>query len=75
MLFRSEEKKSEQPVPDVKTSPAVNNKNCIPYNHGLTPEFVKKHSHLVRPCDPNEILEKKDKKSNSFFCAKFTDYY
>lgn len=70
-----EGKKSEQPVPDVKTSPAVNNKNCIPYNHGLTPEFVKKHSHLVRPCDPNEILEKKDKKSNSFFCAKFTDYY
>jgi hypothetical protein len=70
-----EEKKSEQPEPDIKTSPPVTNKNCIPYNQGLTPEFVEKHRHLVRPCDPNEILEKKEKKSNSFFCAKFTGYY
>jgi len=70
-----EEKKSEQPAPNVKTSPPVKNKNCIPYNQGLTPEFVEKHRHLVRPCDPNEILEKKEKKSNSFFCAKFTGYY
>jgi hypothetical protein len=70
-----EEKKTVQPAPDVKTSPPVTNKNCIPYNEGLTPEFVEKHRHLVRPCDPNEILEKKEKKSNSFFCAKFTGYY
>ena len=70
-----EEKKLEQPAPDVKTSPPVTNKNCIPYNEGLTPQFVEKHRHLVRPCDPNEILEKKEKKSNSFFCAKFTGYY
>jgi hypothetical protein len=70
-----EEKKPERPAPDVKTSPTVTNKNCIPYNQGLTPEFVEKHRHLVRPCDPNEILEKKEKKSNSFFCAKFTGYY
>jgi hypothetical protein len=70
-----EEKKPERPAPDVKTSPPVTNKNCIPYNQGLTPEFVEKHRHLVRPCDPNEILEKKEKKSNSFFCAKFTGYY
>jgi hypothetical protein len=70
-----EEKKPERPAPDVKTSPPVTNKNCIPYNQGLTPQFVEKHRHLVRPCDPNEILEKKEKKSNSFFCAKFTGYY
>jgi hypothetical protein len=70
-----EEKKPERPAPDVKTSPPVTNKNCIPYNQGLTPEFVEKHRHLVRPCDPNEIIEKKEKKSNSFFCAKFTGYY
>jgi hypothetical protein len=70
-----EEKKLEQPAPDVKTSPPVTNKNCIPYNEGLTPQFVEKHRHLVRPCDPNEILEKKEKKSNSFFCAKFNGYY
>jgi hypothetical protein len=47
----------------------------IPYASGLTQEFVEKNHHLVRPCDPNEILEKKEKKSNSFFCAKFTGYY
>jgi hypothetical protein len=47
----------------------------IPYSSGLTQEFIEKHRHLVRPCDPNEILEKKEKKSNSFFCAKFTGYY
>jgi len=69
------EKKSEQPAPDFKTNPPMTNKNCIPYNQGLTSEFVEKHRHLVRPCDPNEILEKKEKKNNSFFCAKFTGYY
>ena len=70
-----EKKKPEQPAPEIKISPPETNKNCIPYNEGLTPEFIEKHRHLVRPCDPNEILEKKEKKSNSFFCAKFTGYY
>ena len=70
-----ERKKPEQPAPDVKISPQVTNKNYIPYNEGLTLEFVEKNRHLIRPCDPNEIIEKKEKKSNSFFCAKFTGYY
>jgi len=70
-----EEKKSEQPAPDVKTSPQVTNKNCIPYNQGLTPEFVEKHRHLVRPCDPNEPIKKKEKQSNGFVYAKFDGYY
>ena len=70
-----EEKKPEQPTPEVKISPQVTNKNYIPYNEGLTLEFVEKNRHLIRPCDPNEIIEKKEKKSNSFFCAKFTGYY
>ena len=70
-----EEKKTERPAPDIKISPPVNNKNCIPYNEGLTPEIIKKNWHKIRPCDPNEIIEKKEKKSNSFFCAKFTGYY
>ena len=73
--INAEEKKPEQPASVIKTSPPETNKNCIPYNEGLTPEFIEKHRHLVRPCDPNEILEKKEKKSNSFFCAKFTGYY
>jgi len=70
-----DKKKPEQPTPNVKISPPETNKNCIPYNEGLIPEFIEKHRHLVRPCDPNEIIEKKEKKSNSFFCAKFTGYY
>jgi hypothetical protein len=70
-----EEKKTEQPAPDIKISPQVSNKNCIPYNEGLTPEIIKKNWHKIRPCDPNEIIEKKEKKSNSFFCAKFNGYY
>jgi hypothetical protein len=47
----------------------------IPYNDGLTPEVIAKNWHKIRPCDPNEIIEKKEKKSNSFFCAKFNGYY
>ena len=70
-----EKKKPEQPAADIKISPPVTNKNCIPYNEGLTPEIIKKNWHKIRPCDPNEIIEKKEKKSNSFFCAKFTGYY
>jgi len=47
----------------------------IPYASGLTKEFVEKHRHLVRPCDPNEPIKKKEKQSNGFFYAKFDGYY
>jgi hypothetical protein len=47
----------------------------IPYASGLTPEFIDKHRHLVRPCDPNEPIKKKEKQSNGFFYAKFDGYY
>ena len=70
-----ERKKPEQPAPDVKISPQVTNKNYIPYNGGITREFVENNRHLGGPCDPDEIIEKKEKKSNSFFCAKFNGYY
>ena len=70
-----EKKKPEQTAPDVKISPQVTNKNYIPYNGGITREFVENNRHLGGPSDPNEIIEKKEKKSNSFFCAKFNGYY
>ena len=70
-----EEKKPVQPAPDVKTGLQSANKNCIPYNGGLTPEFVEKNWHYIRPCDPNEIIETKRKESNSFFYKKFKNYY
>ena len=70
-----EKKKPEQTAPDVKISSQVTNKNYIPYNCGITREFVENNRHLGGPCDPNEIIEKKEKKSNSFFCAKFNGYY
>jgi hypothetical protein len=47
----------------------------IPYAGNITREFVENNRHLGGPCDPNEIIEKKEKKSNSFFCAKFNGYY
>ena len=70
-----EEKKPVQPAPDVKTGLQSANKNCIPYNGGLTPEFVEKNWRYIRPCDPNEIIETKRKESNSFFYKKFKNYY
>ena len=70
-----EEKKTVQPAPEVKTSLQVVNKNCIPYNGGLTPEFIEKNWRYIRPCDPNEIIETKGKDSNSFFYVKFKGYY
>jgi hypothetical protein len=70
-----EEKKSEQPAPDIKISPLVNNKNYIPYNVGITREFIENNRHLGGPCDPNEIIEKKEKQSNGFVYAKFDGYY
>ena len=74
-IINVEEKKPEQPAPDVKINPPATNKNYIPFNEGITREFIKNNRHLGGPCDPNEILEKKEKKNNSFFCAKFTGYY
>jgi hypothetical protein len=70
-----EEKKPVQPAPDVKTGLQSANINCIPYNGGLTPEFVEKNWRYIRPCDPNEIIETKRKESNSFFYKKFKNYY
>ena len=70
-----EKKKPEQPAADVKISPPVTNKNCIPYNEGLTPEIIKKNWHKIRPCDPNEIIVKKEKKLNKFNDPKFKGYY
>lgn len=61
--------------PEIIEHTTKQNKNCIPYNEGLTPEFIKKHWHLVRPCDPNEIIVKKEKKSNNFLNKKFKGYY
>ena len=70
-----EEKKPMQPATDVKVVPQVTNKNCIPYNEGLTPEIIKKNWHKIRPCDPNEIIVKKEKKLNKFNDPKFKGYY
>jgi hypothetical protein len=70
-----EKKKPEQPSLDVKTSLQETNRNYIPYNGGLTHEFVKKNWHYARPCDPNEIIETKGKETNSFIYKNFKDYY
>ena len=47
----------------------------ISYAGNITREFVENNRHFGGPCDPNEIIEKKEKKSNSFFCVKFNGYY
>ena len=73
--INAEEKKPEQPAPVIKTSPPVTNKNCIPYNDGLTPEEIKKNWHKIRPCDPNEIIIKKESKPNKFNDPNFKGYY
>jgi len=70
-----EEKKIKEPAPEVKIISQVTNKNCIPYNEGLTPEIIKKNWHKIRPCDPNEIIVKKEKKLNKFNDPKFKGYY
>ena len=41
VVINVEEKKPEQPALDIKIISQVTNKNCIPYNEGLTPEFVR----------------------------------
>ena len=73
--INAEEKKPEQPAPVIKTSPPVTNKNCIPYNDGFTPEEIKKNWHKIRPCDPNEIITKKESRPNKFNDPNFKGYY
>jgi len=73
--INTEKKKPEQPAPVIKISPPVTNKNCIPYNDGLTPEVISKNWHKIRPCDPNEIIVKKEKKLNKFNDPNFKGYY
>jgi len=75
IAINTEEKKPEQPTPVIKISPPVTNKNCIPYNDGLTPEEIAKNWHKIRPCDPNEIIVKKEKKLNKFNDPNFKGYY
>ena len=75
VVINVEEKKPEQLALDVKIISQVTNKNCIPYNEGLTPEIIKKNWHKIRPCDPNEIIVKKEKKLNKFNDPKFKGYY
>ena len=70
-----EEKKPGQPAPVIKISPPVTNKNCIPYNDGLTPEVMSKNWHKIRPCDPNEIITKKESRPNKFNDPNFKGYY
>jgi hypothetical protein len=73
--INNEEKKPEQPAPVIKISPPVTNKNCIPYNDGLTPEVISKNWHKIRPCDPNEIITKKESRPNKFNDLNFKGYY
>ena len=73
--INAEEKKTEQSSPVIKSSPPETNKNCIPYNEGLTPEEIKKNWHKIRPCDPNEIITKKESRPNKFNDPNFKGYY
>ena len=73
--INAEEKKTEQSAPVIKSSPPETNKNCIPYNEGLTPEEIKKNWHKIRPCDPNEIITKKESRPNKFNDPNFKGYY
>ena len=71
-LGRDDQDNKPQIIPN-SVQPMVKGKP-IPYASGLTREFVEKHRHLVRPCDPNEIIKKKEKQSNGFVYAKFEGY-
>jgi hypothetical protein len=73
LVVKIEEPKVKKQMPK-PVQPMVRGKP-ITYASGITREYIEKHRHLGGPCDPNEIIEKKEKKSNSFFCAKFTGYY
>ena len=73
LLIKNKKIKIKKEIPKC-VQPVVKGKP-IPYAGGLTPEFIKKNWHYARPCDPNEIIETKGKKNNSFFYAKFKGYY
>lgn len=47
----------------------------IPYNDGLTPDVIAKNWHKIRPCDPNEIITKKESRPNKFNDPNFKGYY
>ena len=47
----------------------------IPYNEGLTPEVITKNWHKIRPCDPNEIIIKKESRPSKFNDLNFKGYY
>jgi hypothetical protein len=47
----------------------------IPYNDGLIPEVVAKNWYKIRPCDPNEIITKKESRPNKFNDPNFKGYY
>ena len=47
----------------------------IPYNDGLTLEEIAKNWHKIRPCDPNEIITKKESRPNKFNDPNFKGYY
>ncbi len=69
-------KKKEIKIEVSKTQQIISNDNAIPFNSGLTKEFVEKNWHLVRPCDPNEpLIKKPKKKSGSFFISNAYKYY
>ena len=73
LVVKIEETEVKKEIPN-SVQPVVRGKP-IPYAGNITREFVENNRHFGGPCDPNEIIEKKEKKSNSFFCAKFNGYY
>jgi hypothetical protein len=73
LVFKIEEPEVKKKIPNT-VQPVVRGKP-ISYAGNITREFVENNRHFGGPCDPNEIIEKKEKKSNSFFCVKFNGYY
>ncbi len=73
LVVKIEKTEVKKEIPN-SVQPMVRGKP-IPYAGNITREFVENNRHFGGPCDPNEIIEKKEKKSNSFFCAKFNGYY
>ena len=73
LVVKIEKTEVKKEIPN-SVQPVVRGKP-IPYAGNITREFVENNRHFGGPCDPNEIIEKKEKKSNSFFCARFNGYY